>query len=69
MKILSQSNGSNSSSAMPLNWNFGYGYPMTPPPNISQNTVTSLWENKSNNNHGNSNSTGIFSYMDMPQEN
>ena len=40
MKTLSQSHGSNSSSAMPANLNFGYGYFMTPLPNISQNTVT-----------------------------
>ena len=54
---------------MPANWNFRYGYLMTPPPNISQNTVISPKENKSNNNHENANSTGIFCYMDMLQEN
>ena len=54
---------------MSANWNLGYGYPMTPPPNVSQNTVTFCRENKINNNHRNSNSTGIFSYMDVQQEN
>ena len=58
----------NSSSAMPVNYNFVYRYPMIPPPNISQNTVTSRKKNTSNNNHRNSNSTGIFSYMDMLHE-
>ena len=38
IQILCQSHGNNSSSWMSANWNLGYGYPMTPPPNVSQNT-------------------------------
>ena len=68
MQILSQSHG-NRSSAMPANYTFGYGYPMTTPPILLQDTVTSRGENIGNNNHGNSNSTGIFSYVNMLDEN